>query len=795
MKKRIALALCTLVIAAGGIGMSSLSHEEPPVSEELLAEAMAEEEPEEEIEIEEEEVAEFVPCQKGCILETGHEGECVMAEKDNVEVVLKSTSMERDLKVKFVSKATGKVISGAAFKMKVTSPSNTTKEYSDHDNDGIIWVKDIDGGSYTVAMVDLEGYVTAKTLKAEVKKKIEYKVVEIADEVKNESQVEVSKEDAEFGGADKDDSTSNTEVPKDTVEFVASSKKETEKKTDKPLVDKFGNTVHEKQKLDALGQPMFAKIVSESAKYHKDTDNDGICNRCNACMGHKDVDGDKKCDVCKADVGADVHKHSDSETDKDCNCDTCGAFMAHGALNEHKVCTVCGQAGEGHTHTDSDNDQKCDTCQAAVGADVHQHVDSAEDTDCNCDSCGAFMAHGTLNEHKVCTVCGQAGEGHTHTDSKNDQKCDTCQAAVGTDVHQHVDSAEDTDCNCDSCGAFMAHGTLNEHKVCTVCGQAGEAHTHTDSDNDQKCDTCQAEVGEGVHHEVDDSVSLDASTAFMMFRPFSFLRASSGDFITYDKNSAPIYDESSPVVYETVKETTYYGWQTLDGATYYFDKNGEKVTGQQVIQGVSYTFSSEGVRSGTIGIDVSKYQTGINWTKVKNAGINFVIIRCGYRGYGSGVLVEDPMYRSHIQGAKAAGLRVGVYFFSQAINEAEAVEEASMAVNLANKYGINMPIAIDSEYANGGHGRADKLSKSERTKITKAFCNTVKSAGHTPMVYASKSWFGSHLDVGQLSGYRIWVAHYADKCGYTGTYHIWQNTSSGKVDGVPGRVDMNISSI
>ena len=193
---------------------------------------------------------------------------------------------------------------------------------------------------------------------------------------------------------------------------------------------------------------------------------------------------------------------------------------------------------------------------------------------------------------------------------------------------------------------------------------------------------------------------------------------------------------------------------------------------------------------------MSKYQRNINWQKVKNAGINFVIIRCGYRGYGSGVLVQDPMFASHITGAKAAGLRVGIYFFSQAISEAEAVEEASMAVKLANQYGINMPIAIDSEYAAGGAGRADGLSKSERTKITIAFCNTVANAGYKPMVYASKNWFSEHLSVSQFpSSYRIWVAHYAATCGYTGRYDIWQNTSKGSVDGVSGNVDMNISSI
>ena len=300
------------------------------------------------------------------------------------------------------------------------------------------------------------------------------------------------------------------------------------------------------------------------------------------------------------------------------------------------------------------------------------------------------------------------------------------------------------------------------------------------------------------------SVEESPTTAKVVLRPFYFLSAAAVvEKIVYDETSAPIYDETSaPIydttsapVYETVSAPTYTGWQTIDGKTYYFDKNGNKVTGYQVINGVAYTFNSEGVRQGNIGIDVSKYQTGINWKKVKNAGIDFVMIRCGYRGYGSGVLVEDPMFASHISGAKAAGLRVGVYFFSQAVNEAEAVEEASMAVTLARKYGINMPIAIDSEYAANGAGRADKLSKSQRTAVTKAFCNTVRNAGYTPMVYASKSWFETHLNASQLSGYKIWVAHYAEKCGYSGRYDIWQNTDKGKVDGIPGYVDMNIGTL
>ena len=665
--------------------MTSIHQEELPVSEELLAEAMAE--PEEEVE----KMAEVKLCLEGCTLEEGHEGDCVLPPKEeDIEVVLKSTSMERDLKVKFVNKATGKVISGAAFKMTLTGPSKTTKEYSDHDNDGIIWVKDIEGGSYTVAMLDLDGYVTAKTLKADVKKKLEYKVVEVQEEVKKENQIVVSQEDAAYGGTDKDESTSGSAVLKDTVEFVASSQKETEKKTNVQVKDKFNQPVYEKQKVDQLGQPMYAKILSESEEFHTYNDQ-GVCTRCKA---------KKSCE----------HK------DENCVCTKC-QDVKHETLSDG-VCPKCGKVVDANAHT----------------------------------------AH-TLGENGMCKYCPTLVDETKHVcvDANGDNQCDQCKKEV-TSTPPQQDPSENGN------------------------GDSGDTNQ---SQND----------GEGTVTSQSLEIENPITNIGIFYRPLRFLRASEGRFIKYDTSSAPVYDTNSTPVYETKKETTYYGWQTIDGATYYFDKNGNKVTGQQVIQGISYTFSSDGVRSGTIGIDVSRYQSGINWTKVKNAGINFVMIRCGYRGYGSGALVEDPMYASHISGAKAAGLRVGVYFFSQAVNEAEAVEEASMAVSLANRYGINMPIAIDSEYAAGGRGRADGLSKSARTAITKAFCNTVRSAGHTPMVYASKSWFGSHLNASELSGYRIWVAHYADKCGYTGTYHIWQNTDKGTVDGVPGRVDMNISSI
>ena len=153
---------------------------------------------------------------------------------------------------------------------------------------------------------------------------------------------------------------------------------------------------------------------------------------------------------------------------------------------------------------------------------------------------------------------------------------------------------------------------------------------------------------------------------------------------------------------ETV-EYQYTGWQNIDGATYYYDPaTHQPVTGNQVIQGNVYTFGADGALNRTArGIDVSKFQGSIDWNAVKADGITFAIIRCGYRGYGSGALVEDSTYRANIRGAINAGLKVGVYFYSQATNEAEAVEEASMVLSLVSGYSLPLGVYYDTEKVAG----------------------------------------------------------------------------------------------
>ena len=196
--------------------------------------------------------------------------------------------------------------------------------------------------------------------------------------------------------------------------------------------------------------------------------------------------------------------------------------------------------------------------------------------------------------------------------------------------------------------------------------------------------------------------------------------------------------------------------------------------------------------NGRLGIDVSRWNKTIDWDKVKEAGIEFAIIRCGYRGASSGALVLDAMYEANIKGAIEAGIPVGVYFFTQAISEVEAVEEASMVISLIEDYDVDYPVFLDSESA-GGNGRADQLEADERTKYHKAFLETISAAGYETGVYASKNWLNGRLEMTQLSQYKIWLAEYADAPTYDKYYDMWQYTSKGTIDGIETRVDLDLS--
>lgn len=236
-------------------------------------------------------------------------------------------------------------------------------------------------------------------------------------------------------------------------------------------------------------------------------------------------------------------------------------------------------------------------------------------------------------------------------------------------------------------------------------------------------------------------------------------------------------------------ESKYYGWQTINGIRYYYDLNGNKVTGEQVIDGVKYSFGSDGalLTNGT-GIDVSKWQGNINWSQVKTA-VSYAIIRCGYRGTKTGALAVDPYYAKNMKNAKANGVNVGIYFYSDARNEAQAVEEASLAVQLAQEQGgVSLPIYIDIE------GNMKSNSSEMNTAIANAFVKTVNAAGYRGGVYASYSFFNHNMNLGGIdSNASIWCARYNTYCGLKRKFDIWQYTSKGSVPGINGNVDMNIS--
>ena len=191
------------------------------------------------------------------------------------------------------------------------------------------------------------------------------------------------------------------------------------------------------------------------------------------------------------------------------------------------------------------------------------------------------------------------------------------------------------------------------------------------------------------------------------------------------------------------------------------------------------------------GIDVSKWNGDIDWDKAKNAGVEFAIIRAGYRGSVTGSLIQDIYFEENMRGTAAAGLPVGVYFFTQAVNEVEAVEEASAVLSWVREYDIAYPIFIDTEGA-GGNGRADALDVDMRTRVCEAFCRTIENAGYRAGVYASRNWYNHNLHTERLENYYIWLAEYRSIPLYQGYYRMWQYSSKGRIDGIEGNVDMNV---
>jgi len=210
-------------------------------------------------------------------------------------------------------------------------------------------------------------------------------------------------------------------------------------------------------------------------------------------------------------------------------------------------------------------------------------------------------------------------------------------------------------------------------------------------------------------------------------------------------------------------------------------------------EGQIHRYTKGNAVTSTFGIDVSSHQGEIDWQAVKNAGVQFAFIRAGYRGYESGKLIEDEYFDRNMQGAMDAGLPVGVYFFSQAITAEEAREEAQLTLSMMEGYDVELPVVFDWEViTNGDYARTANITTLGLTDCVIGFCEAVKEAGYTPMFYQNKGTALSKMDLELVTDYGFWLAEYDDLPSYPYHYDIWQYTDQGRIDGIEGRVDLNV---
>lgn len=612
----------------------------------------------------------------------------------SVEVEFTLSTIQSDLKVKIRRKKEQSLIGGVPFRIQVKGPDGKVSEKEDSDEDGILYLDGLANGTYEVSLrplLDLEAVkaggnyqdnedyrsysryqLPTSAQSIDVTDHIAYEVVDVADEVKSASEVNVAKEDTA-----KND-TPVESVIRDTVEWVESTRTE---------------------------------IGEEGA--------DG---------GYEEVDKSSVPDPYASAAGnltaADFRKLSSADSLTD----------------------------EGSTQSAGDSSSESS---------------SGEDT-ASSEEAGSNGSEENQEEKKNPSLSVDPSEIHL--------------TEGGTQsIRASVSDAENTAVTYSSSDESVA--TVSDGGT-VQAKQAGKCEIRVSLDG---YSDITRTVPVTVTEKTDDSAALkdkDGNPLYVRDGD-SYRAATAGDYSRYDTFYRKIVTE---------KKYRYTGWQHLNGLTYYYDKNGNYVTGTQIIQGITYTFSSEGILSAgdtKTGIDVSFWNGKINWSEVASSGISFAIIRCGYRGSSAGMLVRDSAVETNITGAKNAGLKVGLYFFSQAVNEAEAVEEASMAVQIAKSYGISLPVFLDVESSGG---RGDAISTSQRTANIAAFCRTVQNAGLSAGVYANTNWFNEKINTGALTSYHIWLAQYAASPSYSRTrYDLWQYSSTGKVNGIDGDVDLNIS--
>lgn len=658
--------------------------------------------------------------------ETGYE------EKDleaNVDVILKLSSMQKDMKIKFADKNSGKLIGNQPFTVKLEGASSQNAK--DDDKDGIIYLKDLKAGDYVVTVTgpdEISGRKAAGISgRVTVKDKIEYKKVDVTDEIKKESEINVAKEDTAIAPAVES-------VLQDTVEWVASTKT--------PAGN--GQEYEEVGKSD-IPEPAQARLLEPEIKYAYFAKETQIAV----------FDQPREESPAEGENTPPTESESSSESESTKPSESEGTKPSE---SESESGSSKPTESESTKPSESESTKPSESESATESSTAATEPTKTPET--------------KPEEVKVkkITISGSAT------------------VEVGQTVSLSVTVSPDNAAN-KSVRWEIVSGKefVSVDDKGTVKGvKAGEAKIKAVAQDGSNVESgiSTVKVTEKKINRGDTKTLLKDKNGNQLYCKDgdTYREATTADYYTKDK----FYRKKANVEYR------YTGWQTIDGKRFFYDKNGTAVTGEQVIQGVKYTFNGDGsLNTGTVmGIDISKHNGNIDWNAVKNSGVQYVILRCGYRGSASGVLVEDQKFKRNIQGATAAGLKVGIYFFSQAVNEVEAVEEASMTLSLIKNYRITYPVYIDVESANG---RADGISKAARTSVINAFCQTIRNSGYTPGLYANKNWLTEKINTGALGGCKIWLAQYVAAPTYGGRYEMWQYSSRGSIAGIKGNVDLNVS--
>lgn len=658
--------------------------------------------------------------------ETGYE------EKDleaNVDVILKLSSMQKDMKIKFADKNSGKLIGNQPFTVKLEGASSQNAK--DDDKDGIIYLKDLKAGDYVVTVTgpdEISGRKAAGISgRVTVKDKIEYKKVDVTDEIKKESEINVAKEDTAIAPAVES-------VLQDTVEWVESTKT--------PAGN--GQEYEEVGKSD-IPEPAQARLLEPEIKYAYFAKETQIAVF-NQPREESPAEGENT-------PPSESESSSESESTKPSESEGTKPSESESESGSSKPTeSESTKPSESESTKPSESESATESSTAATEPTKTPETKPEE-----------------VKVKKI-TISGSAT------------------VEVGQTVSLSVTVSPDNAAN-KSVRWEIVSGKefISVDDKGTVKGvKAGEAKIKAVAQDGSNVESgiSTVKVTEKKTNRGDTKTLLKDKNGNQLYCKDgdTYREATTADYYTKDK----FYRKKANVEYR------YTGWQTIDGKRFFYDKNGTAVTGEQVIQGVKYTFNGDGsLNTGTVmGIDISKHNGNIDWNAVKNSGVQYVILRCGYRGSASGVLVEDQKFKRNIQGATAAGLKVGIYFFSQAVNEVEAVEEASMTLSLIKNYRITYPVYIDVESANG---RADGISKAARTSVINAFCQTIRNSGYTPGLYANKNWLTEKINTGALGGCKIWLAQYVAAPTYGGRYEMWQYSSRGSIAGIKGNVDLNVS--